>query len=282
MTTDFETRWLDLPLLRMRVRTAGAGPTIVFTHGLLVDGQIWDQVAADVAARGYRVVLPDLPLGAHTVAVKDRSQLTTQSVARAIFDMADALEIDRFALLGFDTGGAVAQMATAANPERVDRLALMSCDAFEHFPPILIRPFQWAARWSPIMTLVLKSLSSPRLQRRPLPLGLVAKHRIDPLLIEEWSRPAASDPEIRQDCVAFITQMSSEDTLAAAAELAHYSGPSMVMWSREDRVFPRRDAQRLADLLPGCQLRWIDDSYVFASLDNPERMKVLIGEFLEL
>ena len=282
MTTDFATTWVDLPLLTMRVRTTGEGPAIVFTHGLLVDGQIWDEVARDIAARGYRVILPDLPLGAHTVPVNDRRQLTTRSVAGAIFDMADALNVDRFAMLGFDTGGALAQVATASNFDRVDRLALMSCDAFDHFPPALIRPFQWATRWSPMMTLVLKSLSSPRLQHRPLPLGLVAKHKIDPRLIEAWSKPTASDPEIRQDCVAFIRQMSSVDTLSAATKLARYPGPSMVLWSQEDRVFPRRDAQRLADLLPGCQLRWIEDSYVFAPLDNPGRTVTLMAEFLKL
>jgi pimeloyl-ACP methyl ester carboxylesterase len=110
----------------------------------------------------------------------------------------------------------------------------------------------------------------------------VAKHKIDPRLIEAWKQPTASDPSIREDCVAFIRQMNSADTLHAAQELAQYSGPSMVMWSPEDRVFPRHDAQRLADLLPGCQLRWIEDSYVFAPLDNPERTASLTAEFLEL
>ena len=56
----------------------------------------------------------------------------------------------------------------------------------------------------------------------------------------------------------------------------------MVMWSRHDQVFPRRDATRLAELLPGCELRWIDDSYTFASLDNPTRMIELVLEFLAL
>jgi pimeloyl-ACP methyl ester carboxylesterase len=102
----------------MRVRTLGEGSAIVLTHGLLVDGQIWDKVARGVAARGYRVILPDLPLGAHTVPVKDRCQLTTRSVATAIIDMADALDVRRFAIVGFDTGGALAQVATAGNPDR--------------------------------------------------------------------------------------------------------------------------------------------------------------------
>ena len=279
---QLETQWLDLPVGRMRVRTAGSGPAVVFTHGLLVDGRIWDQVAVTVVEHGFTVVLPDLPLGSHTVAVADRRTLTTASVADALFDVADQLGLDRVSLLGFDTGGAIAQLATASRPERVERLALMSCDAFEHFPPPLIKPFKWAARWSPAMTMVLKSLADARLQHRPLPLGLVAKHKIDPALIDAWATPAFSDPEVRADVVAFIAQMSSTDTLSAAARLRSYPGPSMVMWSRHDQVFPRGDAQRLADLLPQCQLRWIDDSYTFASLDNPARVIDLVVEWLAL
>jgi len=239
-------------------------------------------VAAAVAGHGYRVLLPDLPLGAHTVAVADREALTTTAVADTLFDVADAAGVDRFALLGFDTGGAVSQVATARRPDRVSRLALMSCDAFQHFPPPRLRPFVWAARWAPAMSLVLRSLADPRLQVRPLPLGLVAKHPLDPDLVRSWAEPCATDPDVRADCVAFIRQMHGDQTTAAAEALRTYPGPSMVLWSRQDQVFPRSDAGRLAELLPGCELRWIDDAYTFASLDNPDRVVELVLEFLAL
>lgn len=278
----FASRLLDLEIGSIRVRIRGSGPAIMFTHGLLVDGRIWSQVAHAVAEEGFTVVLPDLPLGAHSVAVADRSRLTTAGVATCLFDIADQLDIDRFSVVGFDTGGAISQVAAADRPERIERLALMSCDAFEHYPPPLIKPFKWAARWSPAMSLVLKTLSDVRYQRIPLPLGLVAKHKLDQALARAWSEPSRNDPEIRADVVAFIKQMNAADTLAAAEKLRTFAGPSMVMWSREEKVFPRKDAHRLADLIPGCELRWIDDSYTFASLDNPTRMIELTLEFLNL
>ena len=279
---DMTTTWCDLPIGPVRVRTAGAGPAIVFTHGLLVDGRIWDEVAGPVAQQGFMVVLPDLPLGAHERPVHDRAALTTQAVADTVFDLADHLGIDRFTMLGFDTGGAITQLATAARPERIERLALLSCDAFEHFPPALVKPIKWAAAWSPTMSLTLRSFSDPRLQRWALPLGWVAKKKMDPALVHAWSAPTRTNPEVRADLVAFIRQMTSADTLAAAEQLRSYAGPSMVMWSREDRIFPKKDAHRLTELIPGCQLRWIDDAYTFAPLDNPARMVELVGELLGL
>jgi pimeloyl-ACP methyl ester carboxylesterase len=278
----FETRWLDIAMGRTRVRVSGSGPAIMFTHGLLVDGRIWDEVATAVAAEGFTVVLPDLPLGAHSVAVADRAKLTTTGIANCLFDIADQLGINRFSALGFDTGGAVSQVAAASRPERIERLALMSCDAFEHYPPLLIKPFKWAARWSPAMSLILKTLSDVRYQHIPLPLGLVAKHHLDQVLAAAWSEPSRTNPEIRADVVSFIKQMNATDTLAASEALRTFHGPAMVMWSREEKVFPRKDAHRLAALIPGCELRWIDDAYTFASLDNPKRMIQLILEFLNL
>jgi pimeloyl-ACP methyl ester carboxylesterase len=280
--TTFEAQWVDVPMGRIRVRSAGTGPALMFTHGLLVDGRIWDQVARAVADKGFTVLLPDLPLGAHTVPVKDRSILTTKAVAECLFAIADRLGIDRFSVLGFDTGGAISQVAAASRPERIERLALMSCDAFEHYPPMLIKPFKWAALWAPAMSLVLKTLSDNKYQHVPLPLGLVAKHKIDQSLVSAWSEPSSTNADIRADLVAFIKQMSSVDTLAAAEKLRHFAGPSMVMWSRQEKVFPRKDAQRLTELLPGCQLRWIDDAYTFASLDNPTRMIELVLELMNL
>jgi pimeloyl-ACP methyl ester carboxylesterase len=277
---NLKIHWLNLPLGRMRVRTCGAGPALILTHGLLVDSRIWDDVAFDVSDHGFMVVLPDLPLGAHTEPVADRGALTTKSLALSLFDLADQLALERFSILGFDTGGAIAQVATAAQPDRIERLALMSCDAFENYPPRLIKPFQWAARWPPAMSLVLKLLSDVRFQFAPLPLGLVAKRKLPQALVQAWSEPARTNQAIRADLVAFLLQMNERDTLAAANQLRCFRGPSTVMWSNEDRVFPKRDATRLAELLPNCQLRWIDDAFTFASLDNPARMFELIMEWL--
>ena len=63
---------------RVSVRDSGGdGPVVVFVHGALVDGRLWDGVWPAVAQAGYRCVVPDLPLGAHRIALDpdaDRSR----------------------------------------------------------------------------------------------------------------------------------------------------------------------------------------------------------------
>ena len=53
----------------------------------------------------------------------------------------------------------------------------------------------------------------------------------------------------------------------------------LVAWATEDRLFPFRHAQRLADAFPNARLERIQDSYTFVSIDQPERTADLIASF---
>ena len=110
-------------------RAAASAASLPATCRSSSSPSIWATVAR---ARRWRTSAVLLPIG--------RLRVRTAGAGR---------HIERFAVLGFDTGGAIAQVAAAAHPDRINRLALMSCDAFEHFPPRLIKPFQWAATEPP-------------------------------------------------------------------------------------------------------------------------------------
>ena len=67
--------------------TGGSGPPVVFLHGLLVDGTLWDAVVDRLP--DHRCIVPTLPLGSHTVPVADRSVLTPVGVADLVADLLD-------------------------------------------------------------------------------------------------------------------------------------------------------------------------------------------------
>lgn len=59
-----------VPLPGLDLQVAFHGPDdpsarpVVFVHGILVDGRLWDAVASRVAAAGMQAHVPDWPLGA--------------------------------------------------------------------------------------------------------------------------------------------------------------------------------------------------------------------------
>src|SRR4051794_39178577 len=88
---------LQLPQGPVHVRESGPanpeGPPIVFIHGLLADGRLWDDVVARLSDRA-RCIVPDLPLGAHRTAMRANADLTPYGLARVIADVLAALDLD--------------------------------------------------------------------------------------------------------------------------------------------------------------------------------------------
>ncbi|SDO06693.1 alpha/beta fold hydrolase [Geodermatophilus sp. DSM 45219] len=265
MTTTIEvpTRVGPVP-----VRTAGDGPAVLAVHGALVDGRLWDRTARLLAPHA-RVLLPDLPLGAHRRAVPSRSRLTPEEVAGALVDVLDGLDLDRAVLLGNDTGGALAQLIAAGAPERTAGLVLAGCDAFEHFPPPLLRPLPALAALPGTTALLVRALAVPALFADPGRLNVFTSRGFDRALVRDWLHPARTDPAVRADLTALVRAMRPEPLVAAAGRLPVLAGRAAVVWGRRDRVFPPRDAERLAALL-GTTVTWLDDALTFVPNDRPD------------
>lgn len=243
-------------------------PPVLAVHGALVDGRLWDGVAAALGD-GVRLLAPDLPLGAHRTPVPDRSRLTPQEVAHCLVDVLDDRGIEQAVVLGNDTGGAVAQLLVAAAPERIAGLVLAGCDAFEHFPPPLIRPLVALARLPGGTALAVRTFAVRRLLADPGRLNLLSTRGLGRAYVADLMRPALTDPEIRADLTALFLSMRPSPLLAAADALPVLAGRGAVVWGRRDRVFPHGDAERLAALL-ATSVRWLDDAATFVPVDRPD------------
>ena len=184
MDQHVETRVGPVP-----VRSVGNGPPVLAVHGLLLDGRLWDATARHLAPHA-RALLPDLPLGSHRRAVPDRARLTPVDLAHALADLLDGLGIDRAVLVGNDTGGALAQIAAAAHPDRFAGIVLAGCDAFEHFPPPVLRPLPRLVRLPGLTRLALRALAVPPLLADPGPLNAFSRRGLGRALVDDLLAPA--------------------------------------------------------------------------------------------
>lgn len=254
--------------LRVRRTAAGGGTAVLAVHGLLLDGRLWDGVV-EALGPDVQVVVPDLPLGAQRQAVRDRSLLTPEHLAGALLDVLDGVDAPTAVMVGNDTGGALVQLAAAAAPDRVAGLVLAGCDAFEHFPPPLLRPLVRGAHVPGVMAAALRGFAVPRLLAEPGPVNVLTARGFGRALVADLLGPARTDPAVRADLVEFVAAIRSEPLLAAVPVLGRLGVPAAVVWGRRDRLFPARDAERLARLL-GTDVRWLDDALTFVPWDRPD------------
>jgi len=269
---------VKLPQGTINYTESGEGPPIVFVHGLLVDGRLWRKVTPLLEDR-FRCIVPDLPLGSHRTPMNPDADLSPPGLARMIAGFLEALELEDVTLVANDTGGAISQITSAHHPERIGRLVLTNCDAFENFLPPAFRPMQWAARVPAVLNGLLQGMRLAPMRRLPIAYGWLIKKDLDGAPLRDWVEPFLSDRGIRRDTNKVLRGIDSRYTFEAAERLREFDRPTLLAWAAEDRFFKISYAERLADTIRGARLERIEDSYTFVSEDQPERLASLIEAF---
>src|SRR4051812_38713358 len=123
------------PAGTIEYRERGSGRPIVFAHGVGVNGDLWRRVTPALAAAGHRTIAPDLPLGAHSIPLTGGPDMSLPGLADILAGFIEALDLSDATLVANDTGGAITQAYIGRRPERIARLVLTSCDAFDRYPP---------------------------------------------------------------------------------------------------------------------------------------------------
>jgi pimeloyl-ACP methyl ester carboxylesterase len=259
-------------------RELGDGPPVVLVHGLLTNGLLWQEVAPALASE-FRVIVPDWPLGSQETPMKEGADLSPPGLARLIADFLAELGLEQVTLVGNDTGGAICQLVAVHHPERVGRLVLTPCDAYENFLPPMFRPLQLAARVPGAVWLIAQSLRPRPLRRLPLAFGWLSKRPIDPEVSDAFLRPALTDRRIRHEVRAILDGISSRHTEEAAKRFGEFDRPVLIAWAPEDRFFKFRYAERLAREFPNARLERIEDSWTYVMIDQPGRTAELIADF---
>ncbi|SFF76114.1 alpha/beta fold hydrolase [Streptomyces mirabilis] len=260
--------------------TGGDGPVLVLLHGLMMDASLWDETITELAA-DHRCVAPTLPLGAHRHGMRADADLSLPGVARLVAEFLDRLDLRDVVLVGNDTGGALVQLVMGDGAARVAGVVLVSCDAFDNFPPGLTgRTLVLSGRLPPrLFGMFMQQMRLRPLRRMPVAFGWLTLR--GDAATARWIRPVLERPEIRRDAVRTL-RAAAADTgllLAAAERLPRFDRPALVVWARGDRVMPPEHGRRLAALLPRGRLVEIDDSYTLVPLDRPKELAWAIREF---
>jgi pimeloyl-ACP methyl ester carboxylesterase len=268
-----------LPQGAVRYRDTGQGEPILFVHGFLTDGSLWRKVVPLLETE-FRCVVPDWPLGSHRPPMSEAADLTPPGLADIVAGFIGETGLEGVTLVGNDTGGAICQLVATRHPERLGRLVLTPCDAYENFLPPMFRPLQAIARIPGAIWAISQSLRATPLRHAPNAFGWLSKHGPDPEVTRAWLEPALESREVRRDIEKILKGVSNRYTLEAAERLREFDRPTLIAWAPEDRFFKFKYGERLADAIPNSRLERIEDSWTYVSEDQPEQTAELIRSFV--
>ncbi len=261
--------------------TGGSGPVLVLVHGLIMDGSLWRHVIADLR-QDFRCIAPTLPLGGHRHPMRADADLSMRGVANILGELLERLELREVTLAMNDWGGPQLLIGGPYD-ERIARLVLCSCEAFDNVPPEgPARALPYIARVPGGIAAALLPFRFDRLRRLPMTYGLLSRRAVPREIMDRWFGPALAQRAIRRDLRKYVTSAAQgrRDLLAAADALRGFERPALVAWASEDRMMPRSHGRRLAELLPQGTLVEIADCYTLIPEDQPATLAAHMRELL--
>jgi pimeloyl-ACP methyl ester carboxylesterase len=100
-------------------------PAVMLLHGFPESHRTWREVAPRLD-RDFGLIMPDQRGFAGSDRPRDVNAYKTDVLVDDIFALADALSLERFALVGHDWGGAIAWAAALRGDKRLTRLAIVN------------------------------------------------------------------------------------------------------------------------------------------------------------
>lgn len=125
MTEPVERR-IALPASTLAAQVWGEAtlPPLLALHGWLDNAGSFARLAPRLAAR-WQVIALDLPGHGHSGHLPAGASYHYVDHVQAVLSAVDALQLDRYALLGHSLGAGIASLVAAARPERIERLLLI-------------------------------------------------------------------------------------------------------------------------------------------------------------
>ena len=252
--------------LEMYYEVHGSGPRVlVFLHGILMDANMNRRLATDLAAKGNRVILLDLPGHGLSARPQRASFHRMDTYADHVVALLDHLDIDEAVVGGVSLGGNVSLLVAAQAPERVRGLVIEM--------PVL----EWAL---PAAAITFVPMLLATHFARPVVGGLAKVFRSLPRSgngpLDSIMNMLSAEP---RETAAVLHGILAGPIAPTVDQRAAMEIPALVIGHKVDHVHPFHDAQQLARRLPQGQL--IQASSVLELRVHPERLTEEINGLLD-
>ncbi len=254
----------------------GEGEAIVFVHGIAGCWRNWLE-NLPYFGRTHRAIALDLPgFGDSPMPTWD---VTMANYGRLIHDFCERLGIDRVeALVGNSMGGFISTEAVIEEPERFDRLVLISAAGIS-FAEWQGRPLDAAAR---IFKAAIPMMSGERRaywtrpRGRKLAFGRIFRNpnKLRPELLAEQVRPGLQAPGF-SDALASIWGYDTRE------RLPEIEIPTLITWGLNDQIVPVEAALGYHRLIPESRLELFERTGHLPMLERPTRWNPLVEQFIE-
>jgi pimeloyl-ACP methyl ester carboxylesterase len=262
---------LMLPGGPVACRIAGQGPPLVLLHGWGASSRCWGETFRRLGSC-FTLIAPDLPGFGASPPLADAA--TNTGLAGLTLGIADALGLERFALNGHSYCAGVAAIVATRAPARVERLVLTCFSVWRNAYERLI-----VASVHRLLGLYI-ALRAPWQARRRFFQRALARRLFYKLPSDADLLRAGYDDFLQMDRRVALSTAASAARPPFHSLLRAVEAPTLLIGARQDTVMPPANTPRVAQLIPNCQLRWIERCGHMPMIERPEIYHPLLRDFL--
>jgi len=256
-------------------------PAIVLLHGFPSSSNMFRNLIPELADR-YRVIAPDYPGFGHS-DMPDRAQFrySFSHFADITDTLLTRLGVTHYALYVMDYGAPVGYRVALKHPERVTALVIQNGNAYEEGLKEFWKPIKayWASG-QPAQREVLRAGTTLAATRSQYLDGVADRSRVDP---SAWVQDQAlldrpGNVEIQLDL--FYDYRTNTALYPQFQQFfRERQPPALIVWGRNDVIFPAEGARAYLKDLPHAELHLLDTGH-FALEDQGDQIARLMRAFL--
>lgn len=268
-----ESRFIDVGGVNAHVRDQGDrdGIPIVLIHGSMGSLHMWEGWVQALGQRA-RLITVDLP-GHGLTGVWPREEYTIDAYADFVEVLVDALNLDRFVLVGHSMGGAVAWSFAATRPDRVSQLVLVDAAGY---PRIAEAPLPTRLARMPVIGDIGIYFKPERLVRRSLTEVYADPAMVTPERVTRYAELQRFPGNREATVLRARTQPPLDPT-----PLKRLTVPTLVLWGGKDRWVPLADARRFQADIKGARLVVFDNLGHNPMEEDPAATAAAVEAFLQ-
>jgi pimeloyl-ACP methyl ester carboxylesterase len=282
LAAETHHRTLSIEGVDVFYREAGPAdaPAVVLLHGFPSSSNMFRDLIPALADR-YHVIAPDYPGFGHS-AMPDRGKFrySFAHFADITDELLTRLGVSRYALYVMDYGAPVGYRVALKHPERVTALVIQNGNAYEEGLKEFWKPIKayWASG-QPAQREVLRAGTTLEATRSQYLDGVADRSRVDP---SAWLHDQAlldrrGNVEIQLD-LFYDYRTNLELYPQFQKFFRERQPPTLIVWGKNDVIFPADGARAYLKDLPRAQLHLLDTGH-FALEDQGAEIARLMRDF---
>ncbi|ACT51888.1 alpha/beta fold hydrolase [Methylovorus glucosotrophus] len=277
---------VDIDGVKVFYREAGPAnaPVVLLLHGFPSSSHMFRNLIPQLAER-YHVIAPDYPgYGQSDQPAMDKFTYSFDNLAMVIDKLTIRLGLGKFAIYVQDYGAPVGYRIASAHPEKISAIVVQNGNAYEEGIDnqfwVPVKDY-WknkseanAAKLRPILELAATKWQYTEGFRNP-----AANVSPDAWMMDQayMDRPGNKDIQLE----LFYSYGTNPPHYAEwQAYFRRYQPPMLIVWGKNDKIFPAAGATPYLRDLPNAELHLLDTGH-FALEEDGDEIARLMGNFLD-